>query len=365
MDIISTARPASALLAPGGTTPPIPPGGESLVDSAIEVAGRLDLAGRLSGGAGRVADLAVATGTHGPSLHRLLRALACVRLVDEVEPGVFALARGPGESQDGEGRNGESQGGESQGGSSGHARSAFPMFGPDSLLYSVRTGQSAARQLTVRPVFDFIASDPAASAALAAFTSAATERAAPALVASAGFARFGTVVDVGGGAGTLVKHILRACPATRGVVFDTAGSSPAAVAELSGDPGLAGRWEVRGGDFFDGVPPGGDAYVLKSVLHDWDDGTAARILRNCRAVMTPAARLIIFEPVLPRIAAWSPGHLPAVLSDLICLVMTDGGRERTETGFRDLLAGAGFGAVTVAAVPGSAHFHRVEAVTGR
>jgi len=347
MDIIATSQPA-------------PPGAGSLVDSAVEIAGRLGLAGRLSAGPARVVDLALATGTHGPSLHRLLRALACVRLVDEVEPGVFALAQGGGAGQDG---------------SSGPACSAFPMFGPDSLLYSVRTGQPAARQLTVRPVFDFIASDPAASAALAAFTSASTERSAPALVASAGFARFGTVVDVGGGAGTLIKHILRASPATRGVVFDTPGSEPAAVAELSGDPGLAGRWEVRAGSFFDGVPPGGDAYVLKSVLHDWDDGTAARILRNCRAVMapdgrrpegvSPAARLIIFEPVLPDIDAWSPDHLPAVLSDLICLVMTDGGRERTETGFRDLLADAGFGAVTVSAVPGSSHFHRVEAVPGQ
>lgn len=340
MDIIATSRPA-------------PPGAGSLVESAIDVAARLDLAGYLSGGPGRVGDLALATGTHGPSLHRLLRALACVRLFDEVEPGVFALA--PRSTGGADGRDG----------TSGQPRSAFPMFRPDSLLYSVRTGEPAARQLTVRPVFDFIASDPAASAALAAFTSAATERAAPALVASAGFARFGTVVDVGGGAGTLIKHILRASPASRGVVFDTPGSEPAAVAELSGDPGLAGRWEVRAGSFFDGVPPGGDAYVLKSVLHDWDDGTAARILRNCRAVMSPAARLIIFEPVLPRIAAWSPDHLPAVLSDLICLVMTDGGRERTEAGFRDLLAETGFGAVTVSAVPGSAHFHRVEAAPGQ
>jgi O-methyltransferase len=347
MDIIATSQPA-------------PPGAGSLVDSAVEIAGRLGLAGRLSAGPARVVDLALATGTHGPSLHRLLRALACVRLVDEVEPGVFALAP---------------DGGAGQEGSPGPARSAFPMFGPDSLLYSVRTGQPAARQLTVRPVFDFIAADPAASAALAAFTSAATERAAPALVAAADFTRFGTVVDVGGGAGTLIKHILRASPATRGVVFDTPGSEPAAVAELSGEPDLAGRWEVRAGSFFDGVPPGGDAYVLKSVLHDWDDATAARILRNCRAAMasdgrrpegvSPGGRLIIFEPVLPDIGAWSPDHLPAVLSDLICLVMTDGGRERTETGFRDLLAAAGFGAVTVSAVPGSSHFHRVEAVPGQ
>jgi hypothetical protein len=361
MDIIATSRPA-------------PPGAGSLVESAIDVAARLDLAGYLSGGPGRVADLALATGTHGPSLHRLLRALACVRLFDEVEPGVFALAPDSAESAESAGGPDGSDG-RGRDDPSSRPRSAFPMFRPDSLLYSVRTGEPAARQLTVRPVFDFIASDPAASAALAAFTSAATERAAPALVASAGFARFGTVVDVGGGAGTLIKHILRASPATRGVVFDTPGSEPAAVAELSGDPGLAGRWEVRAGSFFDGVPPGGDAYVLKSVLHDWDDGTAARILRNCRAAMTsdgrrpegvsPAARLIIFEPVLPVIAAWSPDYLPAVLSDLICLVMTDGGRERTETGFRELLADAGFTDVTVAAVPGSAHFHRVEAVPSR
>src|SRR5512142_39595 len=79
MDIIATSRPA-------------PPGAGSLVESAIDVAARLDLAGYLSGGPGRVADLALATGTHGPSLHRLLRALACARLFDEVEPGVFALA---------------------------------------------------------------------------------------------------------------------------------------------------------------------------------------------------------------------------------------------------------------------------------
>ena len=134
MDIIATSRPA-------------PPGAGSLVDSAVEIAGRLGLAGRLSARPASVVDLALATGTHGPSLHRLLRALACVRLVDEVEPGVFALAQ---------------EGGEGQDGSSSPARSAFPMFGPDSLLYSVRTGQPAVRQLTVGPVFDFIASDPAA-----------------------------------------------------------------------------------------------------------------------------------------------------------------------------------------------------------
>jgi len=332
---------------------PAPPGAGSLVGCAVEVAGLLSLADGLSGGPRRVADLAAVTGTHGPSLHRLLRALACIRVTHEVAPGVFALGA---DCPAGEGWAGEGWAGDGP---------AFPLFDADSLLYSVRTGQPAIRRLTGRPVFDYIRSDPDASAALAAFTAAATERAAPALVAASGFARFGTVVDVGGGAGTLVKHILRASGATRGVVFDTAASSSAAARELAADLRLAGRWEVRAGNFFDGVPPGGDAYVLKSVLHDWDDHAAARILRNCRAVMTPAARLIIFEPVLPRVTAWSPAYLPAVLSDLICLVFTDGGRERTEADYRALLAGAGLDTAAVSAVPGSAHFHRVEAVPGR
>jgi hypothetical protein len=80
--------------------------------------------------------------------------------------------------------------------------------------------------------------------------------------------------------------------------------------------------------------------------------------------MTPAARLLIFEPVLPRAAAWSPAHLPAVFSDMICLVMSDGGRERTEAEFRALLTAAGLQTVAVSPVPGSAHFHKVEAVRG-
>jgi SAM-dependent methyltransferase len=238
------------------------------------------------------------------------------------------------------------------------------MFGATGLLYSVRTGEPFARQLLDRPVFDYIGSDPGASAALAAFTAAATERSAPALVASSDFGRFSTVIDVGGGAGTLVKHILRACGKTEGVVFDTPAAAVAAVAELSSAPEIAGRWRVHAGDFFDAVPSGADAYVLKSVLHDWDDAGAARILGNCRAVMTPGTRLIIFEPVMPRITTWSPAQLPAVLSDLICLVLTDGGRERTEAEYRDLLAGASLEVVDVSPVPGSTHFHRVEAVAG-
>jgi hypothetical protein len=331
-------------------SPAVPGSADPLLGSVLEAARRLALTSALASGPRTVSDLARASGTDAPSLHRLLRALACARVADEVEPGVFALApAGPAAPE--------------PGGEPGRAAvpGLIPMLTADSLLYSVRTGQPAVREQFGQQAFDYIASSPVASAALAAFTAAATDRTAPALVGSADFARFGTVIDIGGGTGTLIKHILRAIPPTRGVVFDTAAAAPAAIRVLGSVPELASRWDVRAGDFFREVPPGGDAYVLKSVLHDWADREAAQILRNCRAAMAPAARLIVFEPVLPQIAGWSPAYLPAVLSDLICLVMTDGGRERTEAEYRALFGAAGLEAVAVSPVAGSSHFFRLEA----
>jgi SAM-dependent methyltransferase len=230
-----------------------------------------------------------------------------------------------------------------------------------SIVYSVRTGRPAASALLGRPVFEYIAADAAASAVLAAFTARATEKEAPAIVMAADFARFASVLDVGGGTGALIKHVLLGSPGTRGAVFDTAGSAPAATDFLAAVPEIAGRWQVLSGSFFDGVPAGAGAYLLKSVLHDWDDPTSVRILRNIAAVMAPPARLLIIEPVLPEFAGWSAAHLPAVLSDVVCMVMSDGGRERTAAQYRALLAESGFRLLSAAPVAGSAHFHVLEA----
>jgi len=339
-----------------------------LIDSVQEVADRLSLDAWLGDGPLSVVDLARVTGTHRTSLYRFLRVLASLHTVDEVEPGIFA-------------RTGVGAFARTRVGTAPAPALSVPelvrtptavataasvlgsMFSVPSMLYSVRTGKPAARAITGLPAFDYIGSDPEASATMAAFTAEATERAAPAIVSAADFNRFTTIVDVGGGTGTLMKHILLASRATHGVVYDTAASRPAGVRVLASVAELAGRWEVRAGDFFDSVPPGGDAYVLKSVLHDWDDTAATRILRNCRKAMEPSARLLIFEPVLPRLTARSPAPLPAVISDLVCLVMTDGGRERTEAEFRALLDAADLAAASVAPVPGSSHLHCLEAVT--
>jgi hypothetical protein len=139
--------------------------------------------------------------------------------------------------------------------------------------------------------------------------------------------------------------ILRANPGLRGVLFDR----PQVVAE-AGHPleaaGLGGRCEVVAGDFFASVPAGGDAYILKRVLHDWDDERAGAILRTCHRAMPGHGRLLAIELVLP------PGNDPSLgkLFDLLMLVDL-GGRERTEADFRTLLAAAGFELTAVTPTP--------------
>jgi hypothetical protein len=150
------------------------------------------------------------------------------------------------------------------------------------------------------------------------------------------FGRFGTVVDVGGGNGTLLAAILARHPATRGVLFDqphvVAGAPPVLVAA-----GVADRCEVVGGSFFEAVPAGGDAYVLKSILHDWEDADCVRILERCRRAMADGAALLVVERELG-----PPNAQPDnKFSDLNMLV-GPGGRERTPEEYAALFAGAGF-----------------------
>jgi hypothetical protein len=157
------------------------------------------------------------------------------------------------------------------------------------------------------------------------------------VIAAYGFGDLRHVVDVGGGRGILLAEILRAVPDGRGVLVDRAAAIPAARAYLDG-AGLADRAECAVGDFFVAVPPGGDAYVLSRVLHDWHDGDAARILTTCRRAMTASSRLLVVEAILPERALDRPA---AIRMDLHMLLLF-GARERTEAEFRALLAASGF-----------------------
>nr|BFE82236.1 hypothetical protein GCM10020093_048370 [Planobispora longispora] len=160
------------------------------------------------------------------------------------------------------------------------------------LIDSVRTGEPAWDLVTGSPAFEWMARHPEESAVFNRAMSEGTRRIAPSIVAGFDFTRFGTLVDVGGGDGTLLSVILRAVPDLRGVLFDL----PSGLAEAERNlADLRDRCEIVGGDFFEEVPKGADAYLLKGVIHDWDDERATAILRVCHAAADPG----------PRCCSWS------------------------------------------------------------
>jgi len=148
------------------------------------------------------------------------------------------------------------------------------------------------------------------------------------------FSRFGCVVDVGGGQGVLLKTILLACPATRGILFDQPQVTALADQTLAE---LAERCQIVAGSFFDAVPQNGDVYLMKVILHDWEDARSTEILRTCRRAMSPTATLILIERVVGL-----PNEMPeSKFSDLNMMVQY-GAMERTRQELDELLKSGGF-----------------------
>ena len=297
----------------------------------LGVAARLRLADQLAGGRMSLAELAAATQTHEPSLRRLLRALACLEVVTEPEPGVFELAPA--------GRHLRADVPDS-------IRAAALLFTSEEmwrswaqLEYTVRTGNIAWDHAIGMSVFEFMDRHPEQSGTFNAAMADRTRTVSPRIAAAYDFGRFERLVDLGGGDGTLMAAILSSAPNLRGVLFD----QPAGVAHAAENlraAGVADRCEIVSGDFFVAVPQGADAYLLKSVIHNWSDDGAVTILSNCRKAIRDDGTLILIERVLPERIS-SPAVSRAIFSDINMLVNTHG-MERTEAEFRALYSAAGF-----------------------
>jgi O-methyltransferase domain/Dimerisation domain len=316
---------------------------------AICVAARLGLADLLHDEARHVADLAVATKTDPSALARLLRALSALGVFSEIEPGVFACAA-PGEQLRTD--------------VAGSLRNLAMFVGSEDarmawsdLIYSVRTGNSAFRKIFGTSTFEHRASRPEEAWIFNEAMAEMTRQAGNATVAAYDFNRFKTIVDVGGGNGALLSVVLSRCPGLNGTIFDIpSGTSDASEALTTA--GLSNRCRIVHGDFFKTVPPGADAYILKSVIHDWDDASSRNILTNCAAAMAVDSRLLLIEQVLPARVNAIPAHRRAFLTDLNMLVMTTG-CERTDAHYRDLLASSGLSVETI--VPTASPFSVIEA----
>jgi hypothetical protein len=292
----------------------------------LYVVARLGIAGRLAGGSRTAAELAEETGASPDALFRVLRAVASL--------GVF--------TQDADDRFGPTAASEAlRPGTAGSPHARLLCYGEPwwwsaagGLYESVMTGDDAFARVHGASLFDFLAGDPAASELFDAHMTAMTGGEAAAVVSAGDWPDSGTVVDVGGGRGTLISAVLRARPGLRGVLFDL----PHVVEHAD----VVGRCERVGGSFFEAVPAGHELYLLKDIVHDWDDGAALAILRTVRAAIPDDGRLFVIERVIP------PGDAPAPgkLVDITMLLIT-GGRERTRDEYADLLARAGF---TLAAI---------------
>jgi hypothetical protein len=298
------------------------------VSHAIHAAAVLGIADLLATGARGAAELAVATGTDAGALYRLLRALAAAGVFREGPDRYFTLAP-MGECL-------RSNAADPVAPWAMLAGQPYVQRAWEGLLHSLRTGETAFRHVHGMDVWDYRTRHPEQGAVFDRAMSGISRRVAEAVVETCDFGRFCRVVDVGGGEGVLLAHILGAHPAMGGVLFDLPHVVVGAAPVLNG-AGVGERCEVVAGDFFQGVPEGGDGYVLKGVLHDWDDAAAVAILRACHRAITPGGAVMIIE----RLVAPPNEGADTKFSDLNMLVVP-GGRERTQDEFEALLAAAGF-----------------------
>jgi predicted O-methyltransferase YrrM len=307
------------------------------VTQALYVAAKLGIADLLREGPVNCDVLAGKTSTHPQSLYRTLRALASVGVFTEVAPEQFALTPSAALLQSGTPNSMRAL-------AIMYAEEQYRAWGE--MLYSVRTGQPAFEHQFGMGVFEYFVQNPEAGAIFNEAMTGLTSQVADALADTYDFSAFETIVDIGGNLGTVIAAILRRYPNAQGILFDRP-NVVASAAEYLVEAGVDNRCQRIGGDFFTAVPSGGDAYLLASVLHDWDDDRCIAILTKCRQVMPAHGKLLVVELVLPE------GDVPHAGKwvDLHMLVMASG-RERTAAQYRALFLAGGFDLASVSPIPG-------------
>lgn len=314
------------------------------LSQALYVVVRLGLAERLGDRLQTAEELAPATGAHARSLHRLLRTLAGFGIFRE-ETGRFRLTE-LGELL-------RSDAPDSLRATAlTFGETHYPAFGE--LLHSVQTSRPGFDKVFGMPLFDYFAANPEAARNFDAALEGLRSQATAAMLDVIDLSEVRTLVDVGGGTGGLLATVLARYPTMQGILCDR----PHVVEEARVRLQAADVWDrcaVVGGDFFECVPSGGDVYLLRHIIHDWDDERALRILTSCRRAMNRPGKLLLVESVIRADNEPSLGKF----YDLLMLALT-GGMERTEPEYRELLEAAGFHLTGV--VPTSADMDVLEAV---
>ncbi|MBK9308812.1 MAG: methyltransferase [Nitrospira sp.] len=294
----------------------------------VHVAAKLRLADLLKGGSRSIEDLASAAGVQPGSLYRLLRALASLGIFAETKGRRFKLTPLAATLRTGV----------------PHSMHAWAVMINESwmwdswkeLLSGVKTGDMPFQKAHGMPIFQYLERHPEDLEVFGESMSSLSQAENPAITTAYKFPKGRTVVDIGGGHGSLLAAILKANPSVKGILFDQS----AVIARAENDKhitakGIASRCRLESGDFFEDVPKGGDAYIMKYILHDWSDEECVKILANCRAAMNEKGKVLVVDNVV------SAGNDPSwgKLLDIQMLII--GGRERTKQEFAALFASAG------------------------
>jgi hypothetical protein len=315
------------------------------ISQAIYAAAKFDIADLLNDGPKSVDELAIATGTKPELLYRLLRALASVGIFAEDDERQFAITplAEPLRS-----------------GVAGSQRSLALMMGDDqyrawgNLADTVQTGDNAYEKIFGKPIFDRLAEQPEKARIFDSAMTGIHGRETGAILDAYDFSGINVIADIGGGNGSKITAILQKYPEMRGILFDLPHVVERARPNIEAAE-LSDRCQLVSGDFFESVPSGADAYVMRHIIHDWEDEKSLTILSNCHAVMSPGHKLLLVESVIP------PGNDPFMGKFLdLTMMLIPGGKERTEEEYRELYNKAGFDFVGI--VPTSTEVSVVEGV---
>jgi hypothetical protein len=293
----------------------------------IYTAVKLDVADRLIEKPKTASQLAVETRTHEPSLYRLLRALSSIGIFFENENNEFELT---------------SLGNTLRSDLPGSMRAIAIMNMEDhfgawgNLLHSIKTGEIAFDDLHRTSIWGYYERNPQQGSNFNKAMAGMTQGIIMHLLPAYDFSVFKTIVDIGGGNGALLCGILKSALATRGIVYDSEEYIRDQAVRYINENHLQGRCSFEAGSFFDTVPPGASAYLMKSILHDWDDEHARKILANVQKAMGKGSKLLLIEAVVPERNIPHPGKL----MDINMMVMT-GGRERAAKEWKDLIEESG------------------------
>lgn len=298
------------------------------ISRAIYIVAKLGIADHLAGGPKTAEEIAAATGTHSGAIYRIFRALSSVGVLTEEADQRFGL------TPLSETLRTDAPGSLRAFATVELGEEHYPAWGE--LLYSVKTGEIAFDKHFGMPIWEFFAKNPENARTFDDAMTNVSLAIKDAILASYDATTIRKLTDIAGGHGSLLAAILKSNPEMKGVLFDLPGVTEGARKRIEAE-GLSDRCEVIAGSFFESVPEGADAYIMKWIIHDWDDERSIAIFKNIRRAIAEGGKLLLVEAVVP------PGSEPhfSKFIDLNMLVMT-GGRERTEEEYRRLLEAGGF-----------------------